>query len=151
MEIFEIIEFSTGDLGDRGKLMGYELAEDAFSAKQQYADKNDTPKIMDTGFVQASKIGRKYYIERLREAHHQLELHNLPKYVELDIEREMLLEHLRSLHIRTADDLFSEIDSYYDRHFSGGGIHTNGDKVVVKFKRSGHSFTITIKLGEVKL
>lgn len=152
MEIFEIKEYSSGGFGDHGRILGYELAEDSESAKQQYADKHNVPNIMESGFVQPSKISRVAYLEKLREAHRILDLYDLPKQVELDIEREMLIEYLKGVHIRTLDDLFNEVSNYFDNHLSVGGVQTNNDDgVMISFKRSGHKFILKIKLNEVKI
>jgi hypothetical protein len=148
MEIFEIREYTTGDFGDRGKVIGYEMGDNENSAKQQYADKIGDQSIMDTGYITASKVSTEIYLKRLDEAYKAYSRFTLPVG---ELHKEVLLKHLKTKKINDASDLWASAKEYYfHKGISMGGSYASfGDDISVKIYDENQIISFKIKIDEL--
>jgi hypothetical protein len=148
MEIFEIREYTTGDIGDRGKVIGYEMGDNESSAKQQYADKVGNPTIMDTGYVTASKVSAEIYLKRLGEAYKAYSRFTLPVG---ELHKEVLLKHLKGKRVNNVVDLWASVKDYYNnKGISMGGSYASfGDEISVKIYDENQTISFKITIDEL--
>jgi hypothetical protein len=149
MEIFVIRKYSSGDIGDRGEVIGYEMADNANSAKQQYADKIGDQSIMDTGYVSASKMSAESYLKRLDEAYKAYLQFTLPI---AELHKEMLLKHLKGKRVNDVVDLWAETKNYYyNKGMEMGGSYASfGDDISVRLYRNNQKITFKITMDELR-
>jgi hypothetical protein len=149
MEIFEIREFTTGDFGDRGEVIGYEMADNANYAKQQYVDKIGNQSIMDSGYVAAYRMSVESYLKRLDEAYKAYLQFTLPV---AELHKEVLLKHLKGKRVNDVVDLWAEAKNYYHNKGMemGGSYASFGDDITVKLYHNNQKITFKITIDELR-